>query len=133
MHANLQPLSLRPEQQRIFFWCISRYIDSATFFNNMSDATADMPRRNTRFEALRHETDLRLQREQTSGPFSWFNQTQARFTLMAIASSPKDVDFDYGGDHNRGSEGRALTGATDQKLPSNVEYKYSNRDNRKGR
>lgn len=99
----------------------------------MSGATTDMVRRNTRFEALRQKTDLRLQREQTSGPFSWFNHTRARFTLMAVASSPKEPDSDGDGDHNKGPGGSTLAGATDQELPSNVEYKYSNRDNRKGR
>lgn len=96
---------------------------------------ADLARRNTRFEAsrepLRGEPDLRLQRDKTSGPFPSFNPTRARFTLIAKRSLRKDDDDDD--DDSRGSEGGALAGGTDEKLPSNVEYKYSKRDNRKGR
>lgn len=102
----------------------------------MSGETADMARRNTYFDPSREpfigEPNLRLQSEETTGPFSNLNPTRARFTLMTKAAQPKDVDSDDD-DDNKGPEGGASAGGSEPKLPSNVEFKYSKRDNRKGR
>lgn len=89
--------------------------------------------RNTSFhplhEPLRNDTVLHLQRSYTDGPFSFLNPTRAYFR-----HAPPDCSVRPADGFNEDFQGLAYKADTlEKQSPSNIEFKWRSRDNRKGR
>lgn len=90
--------------------------------------------RNTRFnperEPLRDDSTLQLIEDKIHGPFAFLNPTQAHFNHVLAAKSSADS----GTSRAAGVEGRAEDLNAAQETPvANVQYKWTSRNNRKGR
>ena len=80
-------------------------------------------------EPFRHHEQLQLQEDKVGGPLWFMNPTRARFTYLRGSETSSDTE---GSAH---AEGAALQGADSKRNASVscIEYKWTSRNNRKGR
>ena len=88
-------------------------------------------------EPLRNHNALQLQYERTTGPLSFLNPTHAHYRHRDLADAPAKVVTESSlrttANHTFSGEERGALQDKDEKVFSNVEYKWRSRDNRKGR
>ena len=84
---------------------------------------------------MRHDPSLALIQDKIHGPFASLNPTQARFNHTPAPNSEQDSDTATS-DKDAGQPGGNLAAmaASKNDIPvSNVEFKWTTRNNRKGR
>lgn len=108
----------------------------------------DMIKRNTHFDAswlpFRTRPEINVHKGTISGAFDWLNPTQANFTQAPVLHAPQvghgSVPLRSQKAHqNRSGAGelswllQEFDTSDENALPANVEYKWTSRNNRKGR